>query len=117
MTTTYDKINHWYGWNSGECPVHGDTLVEVKFLIGSGAEMAASQWEWNHSGEATEDIIAFRITRLYVEPRKAREFWVVFYEGSSIVDRAYCSHAAALIAADEQGEIIHVREVLPEDGQ
>ncbi len=117
MTDTYDKINHWYGWNSGECPVHDDTLVEVKFLIGSGAEMAASQWEWNHSGEATEDIIAFRITRLYVEPKVPREWWVAISDHGLGPCIFYTQEDADRISEHwNNAEVIHVREVL-EPGQ
>ena len=117
MTETYDKINHWYGWNGGECPVHPETEV---FAIVRDFQMGAlwgdaKKLEWSHSQDSG-DIITFRVTRLYVEPKRPREFWIVFYDGSSIVDRAYCSHAAALVAADDKGEIIHVREV-PEPTQ
>ena len=29
MSETYDKENHWYGWNGGECPVHPETTIEA----------------------------------------------------------------------------------------
>jgi hypothetical protein len=114
MTETYDKENHWYGWNGGECPVHPDTRVEVCFQHGSGPEMLADQWEWAHDGTATEDIIAFRIIKLYREPRKAREWWLTvceedgwsaFYESKRLAEE----HA---VDSGPDTEIVHVREVL-----
>jgi hypothetical protein len=67
---TYDKINHWYGWNGGGCPVHPDTEVFAivrDFQVGV-LWKGAGEMTWEHR-QTDNDIIAFRITRLYVEPR------------------------------------------------
>ena len=65
--TNYNDGN-WHGWNGGECPVHPESVVDVKFndgeeYIGHHAE----DWDW-HSNEAK--IIAFCVTKPYVEPRE-----------------------------------------------
>ena len=86
MTETYDKLNHWYGWNGGECPVHPETVVE----IGTGSEQLedrADEFSWSHDGDSG-DIIAFRITKLHVEPKV---IWV----------NEYANHVAASPTQDD----------------
>lgn len=112
MTDTYDKLNHWYGWNGHEIPVHPDSYVHVVYRSGNQSQSAAKVEDWTHD-DHSGDIIAFRITRLYVEPRKPREWWV--HVGAEFgVDVRFDSHAAAVNAGDRFAEIVHVREVLPE---
>lgn len=73
----------WHGWNGGECPVHPKTEVGVKFLnsgtgwIGehTGAASESSDDCWRHAGHSNP-IIAFRVTKPYVEPKKPREVWM-----------------------------------------
>ena len=108
MTDAYDKINHWYGWNGGECPVHPETEVFWVSSNGRGGNSFAQDCRWTHDSDPA-DIIAFRITKLYVEPRKAREWWVNVKNSGSIV--------MSSAGDDWLGEVICVREVLPEDGQ
>jgi hypothetical protein len=71
----------WYGWNGGECPVHPKSVVQVKILEGNarnGGSGIASDYTWKWSGCYPENnIIAFRVTKPYVEPR---EVWVSFDE-------------------------------------
>lgn len=118
MTETYDKIDWYYGWNGGPCPVHPET--EVSIINGARLPYAAKaqsfDWTWYDTPEG--NIIAFRITKLYREPRKAREWWIrksLMPFGSELY-----SLYSTLEAASEQGpntilEIIHVREVLGDD--
>jgi hypothetical protein len=111
MTDTYDKENCWYGWNGGECPVHPET--EVSAMQHSGIELcqAAKHFDWRSN--SIIPIIAFRITRLYHEPKKPREWWLNKYD--VVMDGPFVSTEDADDAAWEgRTERIHVREVLPE---
>jgi hypothetical protein len=65
----------WHRWGGGaKCPVHERTLVEVAYIDSDGdpdeVEMDAGQWMWNST---IEIILAFRVTKEYVEPR---DFWI-----------------------------------------
>ena len=78
MTETYEKLNHWYGWNGGECPVHPATVVECSYMDKRGVLSGdARSFPWNGQtfrGVETDRPCAFRIIKLHVEPR---EFWIV----------------------------------------
>lgn len=75
--TDYNN-GEWHDWNGGECPVHPESVVEVRvWLAGYGADGAtnnAGMWRWRHNG-GMGDIIAFRVVTPYVEPKKPCEFW------------------------------------------
>ena len=71
MTETYDKLNHWYGWNGGECPVHPETVVQASGVWGVNGEHPARCSAWDSTG-----MTAFRIIKLHVEPKV---FWVNEY--------------------------------------
>jgi hypothetical protein len=111
MTDTYDKENHWYGWNSGKCPVHPETEVFFAFrdyddrmeVFGGVAKRAP----WQCPG-------GFHITKLYREPRKAREWWVNVYAGTAMGVHRSIEHADEH-AAIGRTECVHVREVLGDD--
>ena len=113
MTETYDKINHWYGWNGGERPVHADTIVDTVDVDGGSWRGEASGADWSHDNRPN-DIAAFRITCLYVEPRVPREWWVNVYD--SRVEWYATAYIAGGRAGDDRLECVHVREVL-EPGQ
>ena len=93
----------WHGWNSGECPVHPDSVVQAMAEDGSRYEDDAEFFNWN---KAENGIVAFRVVKPFREPR---ERWVM---GT----RAYDSLADAQRVASSLGvippEIIHFREVL-----
>jgi len=74
MSEIYDKENHWYGWNGGECPVHPDTIVYYMLRNGTAGKEFTRNINWTRD-DCSVDIVAFRIIKLYREPRKAREFW------------------------------------------
>ena len=114
--TDYTKENHWYGHNGEAMPVHPETEVQVMFVDGEKASEQADRFLWTRSPCDPGTIIAFRITRLYVEPRPAREWWVNRYYGSPNDDTLFASRAEADSAALDENRIecIHVREVLPE---
>jgi hypothetical protein len=110
MTDTYDKENFWFGWNGGECPVHPETEVEVMTSAGSILSRQAGLFNWNYP-DMPSTIIAFRITRLYREPRKAREWWIVYADDGL----GYSVYETKFEAVQFAGEVIHVREVLGDD--
>ena len=72
MSDTYDKLNHWYGWNGGECPVHPDTVVQTSGAWGLGCEIQAKCVAWDSTG-----MSAFRIIKLHLEPKV---IWVNEYK-------------------------------------
>lgn len=56
----------WIAWHGGECPVDGDTMVEVKMYAGSIRKTTASKlyWGWYNADEAyVSNIIAYRIVQ------------------------------------------------------
>jgi hypothetical protein len=58
--------------NGGECPVPGDTMVQVwlrggKFLP---EESVITDWKWDVHGESAHDIIGFRDGEYYLERMK-----------------------------------------------
>lgn len=112
MTDTYDKENHWYGWNGGECPVHPETKIEAAFaaVVETTIDVAGG-FTWEHLNDRLSDIIAFRITKLYREPGKPREWWVNFYETHHGI---FDSKMDADVFS-KRIECVHVREVLPEE--
>jgi hypothetical protein len=112
MTDTYDKENFWFGWNGGECPLHPETEVFFAFRDYDDRmevfEGFAKRAPWQCPG-------GFRITKLYREPRKAREWWINVYPD----DLDSCSYTTREKADQEHAsnriECIHVREVLGDD--
>lgn len=67
----------WHGWNGGECPVHPETIVEVRWKYNparqtarAGEFCAVGQWTWEGVGNR---IVAFRVVKEHREPR---ECWV-----------------------------------------
>ena len=117
MSEQFDKLNHWYGWNGGECPVHPETQVEVMLRSGKpefeSDPSNAHSWVWSHDNTRA-DIIAFRVARFYAEPKKPREWWANIYP-----DIEPCVYASKVdadhYAATHRLECVHVREVLPEE--
>ena len=98
----------WHGWNGGKCPVHPDSVVDVKFSDGEECkEEKAEVWDWE---SRLVKIIAFRVTKPYVEPR---EFWINEYDwglGGAFGSKAYADERAA----EGRTRCIHVREVIEE---
>ena len=109
MSEQYDKINYWFGWNGGECPVHPETLVTVLFSDGSKqvAQRGADVFGWTAG-----NIAAFMILKPHVAPRVAREWWVNDYGAGQFGD-LYPTREDVPLVSHSIG-IIHVREVLPE---
>jgi hypothetical protein len=67
---------NWHRWSGdAECPVHKDSTVQVRLLdpteeYGDMTDLA-SRWCWEQPCDCP--ILAFRVTKEYVEPR---EFWI-----------------------------------------
>jgi hypothetical protein len=60
----------WHGWNGGECPVHPLTVVETRYLSAPPhAPRKGEEWIWSHDGNVG-DIVAFRVTKAYTEPKE-----------------------------------------------
>lgn len=59
-----------HGWNGGDCPVHPQSVVRYWLREGLlGHDLALEMgWEWEDSF-AEYDIIAFQVTKQYVEPK------------------------------------------------
>jgi hypothetical protein len=118
MSEQYDKLNYWYGWNGGECPVHPETYISVMYRCGKADQGYAKNEDWDQDRYSPHDrdIIAFCILTLYREPKKPREWWIADFGTDSQSWLAYGSREAvnegALVGS---AKIIHVREVLPED--
>lgn len=49
----------WIPWDGGECPVDGDTKVDVRFRDGHEWALYSDELRWVHTG-AMGDIIAYR---------------------------------------------------------
>jgi hypothetical protein len=106
----YDELNHWYGWNGGECPVEPKTRVVVAFAFdGVSAEMEACEFFWNEVEGG--QIVAFCIAEF--APRKPREFWVNVYVHDTALHRSKASADAS--AGRGRLECIKVREVLDDE--
>lgn len=72
MAVNYND-GKWHGWNGGECPVHSETVVEVRSWAGCSRTVAAkSIASWNDD-LAQSQPVAFRVIKEHREPR---EFWV-----------------------------------------
>lgn len=108
MDVTDYNDGNWHGWTGGECPVHPKSAVDVKFNDGEEYEgRGAGGWVWKGT---LDKIIAFRVTKPYVEPR---EFWVNEYPSG--FGGVYNSRAVANnCAAETRIRCIHLREVIEE---
>jgi len=61
---------NWWGWNGGECPVNPESEVDGIDSTGCHWRATAGDNHWNSFRGA------FRVTKEYIEPPKAREFWI-----------------------------------------
>ena len=106
--TDYNDGN-WHGWDGGECPVHPESMIDVKWItrdgrFGADDERMACVNNW-------ETPCLFRVTKRYVEPTKPREFWVNEYpNGKCYMFRNKAD--ADECAPDGRIRCIHVREVI-----
>jgi hypothetical protein len=70
MTNDYNN-GEWWGWNGGECPVHSEDVIDLRWNAGkpdngvSGDDYGPDAW----SHESDNHIVAFRVINAYREPR------------------------------------------------
>jgi hypothetical protein len=68
------EVNHkdggpnWTPHHGGDCPVPGETMVEVKWNFDPPDDFVsdptkALEYRWTHSGREGDDIIAYRVLR------------------------------------------------------
>ena len=55
-----DERDGWIEWHGGDCPVDGETMVEVRLRIGWTEKVTAANAFWGH-GDERGDIVAYRI--------------------------------------------------------
>lgn len=56
-------MSDWIKWNGGECPVHENTLVDVKFDDGYvSANHKAAKWIWANLPTTGANIVAYRLS-------------------------------------------------------
>jgi hypothetical protein len=65
--TDYNNGQIW-GWNSGDCPVHPETLVKTWHRNGMIQDYNAGEYWWDHR-DNDGDIIAFQVVKQHVEPK------------------------------------------------
>lgn len=97
----------WIAWNGGERPEHPATVVEVVFTNIHGDTIKDIRCAGVHRWE--DSTHAFRVIRRFVEPKKAREFWMLEWKAYAHLE------AAELVNSQRYGgkaDIIHVREVI-----
>lgn len=58
-----EQNDGWIEWSGGECPVPGDTLVEVRFFDYAPLNGIARNYRWKHKHTPAggSDIIAYRV--------------------------------------------------------
>lgn len=90
----------WHGWDGGECPVHGESIVEFSNVYGLQDSRQAQCIDWDYP-------ILFRVVVPYVEPKEPRE-WDVVVNDHGILTITFMpdTHRKA------GREVIRVREVL-----
>lgn len=80
------NLNQMYPWNGGECPIHPETEVKYWMRLGNreGYTGTAKNLRWNNSRYCfTNDIVAFKITKEYVEPKPIEGYVNVHCDGST----------------------------------
>jgi hypothetical protein len=98
---------NWHRWGGdAECPVHENTIVKVSYIDSAGDleidDMQAGMWKW---GSASVPILAFRVTKEYVEPVEPRDFWI-----ATMNPMLQCD--VKIKKPDDMYGYIHVREVI-----
>lgn len=64
-------MSEWIEWEGGECPVSGDTEVDVRFRTGStDSGNRASSWAWDRWDESA-DIVAYRVVEKVADKMQA----------------------------------------------
>lgn len=102
------KTGEWIGWNGGECPVHPETVVQICYAEGLDKHVEAKFVDWQ------DDVVAYRVIKEYVEPKKPLDYWLYYSEGIE----EWVSSNNEVDANDlhdldaSRFPVIHVREVI-----
>ncbi len=102
----YNNGQVW-GWNGGECPVHPKSEVSIwgrKGAYNTGS--LAENFIWTHKHTGDFDIIAFQVTKPYLEPKV---IWVNQYASTPYL--AYLSEEEAREDAGRDATHIAIRYV------
>lgn len=71
-----------HGWNSGECPIHPQSVVQFWLREGVFGKDSALELEWEWEDNFAEyDIIAFQVLKQYVEPKT---IWANEYQSGTL---------------------------------
>lgn len=98
----------WHGWNGGECPVHPESEIALKWITCDGF-LAADDGRIARINNWKTPCL-FRVTEPYVEPR---EFWINEYPNGKC--HLFRNKADADEHADADGiRSFRVREVIEE---
>lgn len=108
----------WHGYDGGGCPVDERSIVQIQTASETRLEVnkepeshhrEAKSWVWSIDGDGG-DIIAFRVTKPYVEPREPIEVWVGL-EGRAIAAVAGDKETVTRVFGVTDARLF--REVLP----
>lgn len=114
MTQPDYNDGKWHGWNGGECPVHPESVVCAVTAEGDVIDYCAKEVAWYHD-EDGGNVVAFRVIKPYVEPRKPREFWVNVYDDGGFGDLYSSADVAVGNASDNcKYRTVKLREVIEE---
>lgn len=107
------NLNQMYPWNGGECPVHPESTVRYWMRVGNrdGYETKAKGLRWNNSSYSfSNDIVAFKVTKEYVEPKPIEGYVNVHHDGSTSFF-AIKEHAKLYSYSGDTRVAVHLKEV------
>lgn len=107
------KLNQMYPWHGGECPVHPESTVRYWMRVGNreGYETKAKSLRWNNASHSfTNDIVAFKVTKEYVEPKPIEGYVNVHNDGSTSFF-AIKEHAKLYSYSADTRVAVHLKEV------
>jgi hypothetical protein len=64
MTANPVSANKWIGWNGGEMPVNGGTIVQVELRCGAVMKYSANKIAWEHAKTKRTydfDVVKYRV--------------------------------------------------------
>lgn len=74
-------MSDWIEWTGGNCPVRGDTLVEVRIRGGDVVRDRAREFWWDHQRHLrASDILAYRVVQAAKQPAPS-DGWIEQAEG------------------------------------
>lgn len=107
------NLDQLYPWHGGECPVHPESTVRYWMRVGNreGYEAKAKSLRWNNASYSfTSDIVAFKVTKEYVEPKPIEGYVNVHHDGSTSFF-AIKEHAKLYSYSGDTRVAVHLKEV------